>query len=69
MSTTLSVICDTFARLQPFAIMAFVPLLLWVWHFETTPDDEPHVLRDAAQKGVSSTDALGADESLEGSAA
>ena len=58
MSATLSVLCDIFARLQPFAVMAFVPLLMWVWHFETTP----------AREDVHATDALDA-EVLEGWAA
>ncbi|CAM2966302.1 MULTISPECIES: hypothetical protein [Dermacoccus] len=62
MSATLSVLCDMFARLQPFAIMAFVPLLMWVWHFETTP------AHDEARKGVCSSDTLD-DEVLEGWAA
>lgn len=62
MNVTLSVLCDIFARLQPFAIMAFVPLLLWVQHFETMPAG------DEAPKGVGSTDTLD-DEVLEGWAA
>ena len=62
MRTTLSTLCDIFVRLQPFAIMAFVPLLMWVWHFETTP------AHDEARKGVCSSDTLD-DEVLEGWAA
>lgn len=62
MNATLSTFCDILTRLQPFALMAFVPLLMWVWHFETMPAG------DEAPKGVSSTDTLD-DEVLEGWAA
>lgn len=62
MSTILSAWCAFCDHAAPFAVMAFVPLLMWVWHYETTPtSDEP-------QEGVCSSDTLD-DEVLEGWAA
>lgn len=29
--------CDMCEHLQPFAVLALVPLLLWIHHFETYP--------------------------------
>lgn len=48
MNTILSVWCAVCDHLAPFALMAVVPLLLWVHHFETMPADEPALDEAAA---------------------
>ena len=68
MNTILDAWCALCDHLAPFAVMAVVPLLLWVHHFETMPPadlhesvstDEPaRLLRDATEKGVATTDTL-----------
>ena len=68
MNTILDAWCALCDHLAPFAVMAVVPLLLWVHHFETMPPadlhesvstDEPaRLLRDATEKGVATADAL-----------
>lgn len=62
MSTILSAWCAFCDHAAPFALMAFVPLLMCVWHFETTP------AHDGAREGVCLSDTLD-DEVLEGWAA
>ena len=68
MNTILDAWCALCDHLAPFAVMAVVPLLLWIHHVETMPPadlhesvstDEPaRLLRDATEKGVTTTDAL-----------
>jgi len=63
-NTILDVWCALCDRLAPFAVMAVVPLLLWVHHFETMPPADDVTagdvidLRGATKKGVTTTDTL-----------
>lgn len=62
MNTILAMWCAFCDHAAPFAVMAFVPLLMWVWHHETTPTS------DEVGKGVCLSETLDED-ALEGWAA
>lgn len=62
MNTILAMWCAFCDHAAPFAVMACVPLLMWVWHFETTPTN------GEALEGVHAPDGLHHD-ALEGWAA
>ncbi|WP_288755964.1 hypothetical protein [uncultured Dermacoccus sp.] len=64
MNTILDVWCALCDRLAPFAVMAVVPLLLWVHHFETMPPADDATASDVTDlssdsgKVVATTDTL-----------